>query len=91
MSASTVDYILFSVSDVEPIPDPEEVSETRYMSPQELRTMLNDGETGFTPWFRLAAANMLFQSWGDWEEALANGWSESRIESNPLQKDILRM
>lgn len=86
-----VDYILFAVADVELAPDVEEVREVKYVSADELKTMLADERTMFTPWFKLAAATMLFQWWGEWEESLASGWSEGRVESSVLQSEILRM
>jgi len=72
-----IDYILFIEADVSLDPNRNEVQDTRWVSPDELRQMFKDVEsqTGidqalkYTPWFRLICEGMLFKWW----EAMEKG------------------
>ena len=59
-----LDYILFLRADVPLKPHSEEVSDTKYVTPDELRAMMRP-ETGlrWSPWFRIIADNFLFKWW----------------------------
>ena len=50
-------------------PNPNEVQDTRWVSPDELRMMLQNKSLTFTPWFRLICDSMLFKWW----ERVENG------------------
>lgn len=62
-----VDYILFATKDVELSLNPNEVSEHKYVSAQELKEMFNGPKEQvdqmFTPWFRLICNHLLFPWW----------------------------
>lgn len=48
------DHVLFGVSDVEPIINPAEVSQFRYVSLTEIETELRANPDQFTEWFKIA-------------------------------------
>ncbi len=47
------DHVFVGTSDSEPVPDPAEVSEWRYASPEAIRHELEERPDRFTTWFRL--------------------------------------
>jgi farnesyl-diphosphate farnesyltransferase len=68
-----IDYILFLQPD-EPVPlrpNPDEVSDTRYVSPSELRAMMAP-EAGlqWSPWFRVIAERFLVHWWAELKTTL---------------------
>ena len=66
-----IDYILFIEADVTLDINKNEVKDTRWVSPDELKQMFKDVETQsgtdkavkYTPWFRLICEGMLFKWW----------------------------
>ena len=66
-----IDYILFIEADVTLDVNQNEVQNTRWVSPDELRQMFKDAESQsgkdsalkYTPWFRLICEGMLFDWW----------------------------
>ncbi|KIY01774.1 uncharacterized protein Z520_01912 [Fonsecaea multimorphosa CBS 102226] len=66
-----IDYILFIEADVTLDINKNEVRDTRWVGPEELRQMFSDVETQsgkdkalkYTPWFRLICEGMLFEWW----------------------------
>ena len=66
-----IDYILFIEADVTLDANKNEVKDTRWVSPEELKQMFKDVETQsgadkavkYTPWFRLICEGMLFKWW----------------------------
>lgn len=58
-----VDYILFIQADVDVAPNPNEVQDSKYVTPEELKTMFEDPALKFTPWFKLICNTMLFEWW----------------------------
>ncbi|EXJ55236.1 isopentenyl-diphosphate delta-isomerase [Cladophialophora yegresii CBS 114405] len=66
-----IDYILFIEADVTLDINKNEVQDTRWVSPEELRQMFKDVESAsgkdqalkYTPWFRLICEGMLFEWW----------------------------
>ncbi|KAK0645100.1 Isopentenyl-diphosphate Delta-isomerase [Lasiodiplodia hormozganensis] len=60
-----IDYILFirPKKGVTLDVNPNEVRDTRYVSPEELRAMFEDKSLKFTPWFKLICESMLFDWW----------------------------
>jgi isopentenyl-diphosphate Delta-isomerase len=63
-----VDYILFIVAKVDLEVNPNEVRDTKYVSPSELKEMFNQPELQFTPWFKLICQKFLFQWWESLED-----------------------
>lgn len=62
-SYSSVDYILFIKADVDLDVNPNEVRDSRYVSADEMRAMLQRTDISFTPWFRLIRESLLFEWW----------------------------
>ncbi|KAK4689055.1 isopentenyl-diphosphate Delta-isomerase, partial [Tremellales sp. Uapishka_1] len=87
-----IDYILFCSLDVTTDLNPNEVSDARYVSKQELQDMFADDTNSFTPWFRLIARELLCP-W--WDEMLARsskeGWNaekgEGKVRAGVLEGD----
>ena len=77
-----VDYILFIKANVHHTLNPNEVQDSKYVSAEELRTMLQNDTLNFTPWFKLICNSMLY----DWWKHLDNG-----LEQYENEKSIRRM
>jgi len=60
---------------VKPAPNPNEIAETRWVTPTELRELLDSELIG--PWFRLIAVNLL-PAWWENLDGLA-GMADSEI------------
>ncbi|KAM5436647.1 isopentenyl-diphosphate delta-isomerase idi1 [Microsporum canis] len=58
-----VDYILFIKADVDLSPNPNEVRDVKYVTPDELKAMFKDPSNKFTPWFKLICEDKLFEWW----------------------------
>ncbi len=61
-----IDYILFAKQTVDLAPNPNEVMDVRYVSQQELRDLLEEGQRGeaeVTPWFGMICRSLLFKWW----------------------------
>ncbi|KAJ9305254.1 hypothetical protein DTO217A2_5305 [Paecilomyces variotii] len=58
-----IDYILFIQADVDLDVNPNEVRDTTYVSPTELKAMFERPDLKFTPWFKLICNSMLFEWW----------------------------
>lgn len=43
--------------------NPNEVQDTKYVTPDDLRAMFSDPGLSFTPWFKLICNTMLFEWW----------------------------
>lgn len=69
----TVDYILFIVASPTVTPNPNEVRDTKWVSPEELQALFEDKSLKYTPWFRLICENMLYPWWSK----LRNGQLDS--------------
>ncbi|KAK7905877.1 isopentenyl-diphosphate delta-isomerase idi1 [Exophiala xenobiotica] len=86
-----IDYILFIEADVTLDINKNEVQDTRWVSPEELRQMFKDVESRsgkdqalkYTPWFRLICEGMLF----DWWEKMA----EDKLSEVANETQIRRM
>lgn len=48
-----IDHVFFGISDVLPVPHKEEVSDWKYMSPQNIITDLNTNPDTYTAWFKI--------------------------------------
>ncbi|CRG86602.1 isopentenyl-diphosphate delta-isomerase [Talaromyces islandicus] len=64
-----VDYILFIQADVDVNPNPNEVQDIKYVTPDELKSMFSDPALKFTPWFKLICNSMLFEWWSHFGSA----------------------
>ncbi|CDS09682.1 hypothetical protein LRAMOSA02359 [Lichtheimia ramosa] len=58
-----IDYIFFIKSNVTLNVNPNEVSNTKYVTQQELRAMMDDKDVPMTPWFKLICDTFLFKWW----------------------------
>ena len=56
-----MDHIICLRADVEPVPNPNEIAKTRWVTQAELRELLASEHIG--PWFRLIAENLLPAWW----------------------------
>ncbi|KAI9736414.1 MAG: isopentenyl-diphosphate delta-isomerase idi1 [Claussenomyces sp. TS43310] len=74
-----IDYILFIKADVDLAPNANEVRDTRYVSPEELKNMFNDPGLKFTPWFKLICHSLLFEWWEHLDSGLEKYENEQEI------------
>ncbi len=61
-----IDYILFAQKDVTIVPNPNEVMNHQFVTAQELKELLAQGDRGevkITPWFKLICDSLLFKWW----------------------------
>ncbi|XP_050384279.1 isopentenyl-diphosphate Delta-isomerase I [Argentina anserina] len=63
-----LDYLLFTVRDVNVHPNPDEVADIKYVNQEELKELLRKADAGeeglkLSPWFRLVVDNFLFKWW----------------------------
>eukprot|EP00658_Telonema_sp_P-2_P009385 TRINITY_DN13517_c0_g1_i1.p1 TRINITY_DN13517_c0_g1~~TRINITY_DN13517_c0_g1_i1.p1 ORF type:complete len:307 (+),score=93.91 TRINITY_DN13517_c0_g1_i1:201-1121(+) len=63
-----IDYILLIKAEVDLRPNPEEVSDTCYVSREECIAMLADDSLLWSPWCRVIAEKMLLPDGGWWDE-----------------------
>lgn len=68
-----LDYLLFMVRDVKLNPNPEEVSDVKYVNRDELKQLLKKADAGeggikLSPWFRLVVDNFLMGWWDHVEQ-----------------------
>ncbi|KAH8915590.1 isopentenyl-diphosphate delta-isomerase [Atractiella rhizophila] len=88
-----IDYVMFIVADVPLEPSPNEVSDTKYVSKDELEAFFKDPQNSFTPWFKLIAQSFLYK-W--WDHLLEGGKADLErvkglIESGGERDTIQRM
>ena len=76
-----VDYILFlqSQDDVPVAANPEEVSNYKYVSMDELKEMLKDPTLIWSPWFRGMLDRGIFDWWADLEGSLAGKYTNDKV------------
>jgi isopentenyl-diphosphate Delta-isomerase len=74
-----VDYILFIKADVDLKPNLNEVRDTQYVTANELKTMFDDSNLKFTPWFKLICHSLLFEWWENLDEGLEKYMNETEI------------
>nr|AIP94026.1 isopentenyl pyrophosphate isomerase [Phaffia rhodozyma] len=77
-----IDYILFSTTPTEHTGNPNEVSDTRYVTKPELQAMFEDESNSFTPWFKLIARDFLF---GWWDQLLARRNEKGEVDAKSLE------
>ncbi|KAK6852688.1 Isopentenyldiphosphate isomerase [Apiospora arundinis] len=74
-----IDYILFIKANVDLDPNKNEVQDTKYVSPAELKTLFADPQLKFTPWFKLICESMLFEWWESLDSGLEKYENEQQI------------
>ncbi|WVQ99339.1 isopentenyl-diphosphate Delta-isomerase [Kwoniella sp. CBS 9459] len=74
-----IDYILFCTLDVDLDLNPNEVSDARYVSRDELEKMFEESTNSFTPWFKLIARDLLYPWWDEMlAKSRAEGWDAEK-------------
>ncbi|KAE9621973.1 putative isopentenyl-diphosphate Delta-isomerase [Lupinus albus] len=68
-----LDYLLFTVGDVNLHPNPDEVADVKYVTRDQLKELLRKADAGeeglkLSPWFRLVVDNFLFKWWDHLEQ-----------------------
>ncbi|MCD9637719.1 Isopentenyl-diphosphate Delta-isomerase II [Datura stramonium] len=68
-----LDYLLFTVREVNMKPNPDEVAEVKYVNREQLKELLRKADSGeeglkLSPWFRLVVDNFLFKWWDHLEK-----------------------
>ena len=74
-----IDYILFIKADVNLNVNPNEVRDTTYVTPDELKEMFKMDQLRFTPWFKLIGRGMLFEWWDQLDSGLEKYKNETAI------------
>ncbi|PHH72089.1 hypothetical protein CDD80_4775 [Ophiocordyceps camponoti-rufipedis] len=74
-----IDYVFFIKAKVHLDVNENEVQATRYVTADELKTMLADPSLGFTPWFKLFGQSMLFEWWQHLDSGLDKYTDEQQI------------
>ncbi|KAK9477251.1 NUDIX hydrolase domain-like protein [Lipomyces japonicus] len=64
-----IDYILFIKANPKVAANPNEVKDVKYVSAEELKSMFEDKNLIFTPWFKLICESYLFEWWSDLDKA----------------------
>merc|ERR1711939_129702 len=83
-----IDYILFTTADVAHEANPNEVSDTCWVSKEELEKMFADNTNSFTPWFKLIAESFLYKWWDALlERTAASGSAKAGVKA---EVDVLR-
>lgn len=73
-----IDYILFLQKDVDLNPNPDEVSEVKYVKRKDLKSFLSSISEPVTPWFDLIAKNQL-PTWWDHLDQLKKFYDHKTI------------
>nr|XP_016503659.1 PREDICTED: isopentenyl-diphosphate Delta-isomerase I-like [Nicotiana tabacum] len=68
-----LDYLLFTVREVNMKPNPDEVADVKYVNREQLKELLRKADAGeeglkLSPWFRLVVDNFLFKWWDHLEK-----------------------
>ncbi|KAK6088695.1 Isopentenyl-diphosphate Delta-isomerase [Seiridium cupressi] len=74
-----IDYILFIKANVDLDPNKNEVQDTKYVSPEDLKALFADPKLKFTPWFKLICESMLFEWWQHLDSGLEKYTDEQEI------------
>lgn len=80
-----IDYILFLQKDIPFEPNPDEVSEAKYVDRDELKEILEKGKKGelkITPWFELIVNNFIWKWW----DALLNSTLDEHVDTETIHK-----
>lgn len=70
MRVGAVDYILFIKANVTFEAVPNEVRDTKWVTPEELKKLIADPEEKITPWFKLICETRLFEWWSHLDTGL---------------------
>ena len=76
---TTVDYILFIKTNVDLDINKNEVQDYKYVKEEELKTMFENHDLKFTPWFKLICTSMLFEWWEHLDSGLEKYQNERSI------------
>ena len=79
LTPCSVDYILFIRANVDLDANENEVQDTKYVSPEELKQLFEDPSLKFTPWFKLICHSMLFEWWDHLDSGLDKYAGETEI------------
>ncbi|CAJ2513698.1 Uu.00g018170.m01.CDS01 [Anthostomella pinea] len=74
-----IDYILFIKANVDLNSNPNEVQDTKYVTPEDLKELFKDPTLKFTPWFKLICESMLFEWWESLDSGLEKFTNEQEI------------
>ncbi|XP_009620436.1 isopentenyl-diphosphate Delta-isomerase I [Nicotiana tabacum] len=82
-----LDYLLFTVREVNMKPNPDEVADVKYVNREQLKELLRKADAGeeglkLSPWFRLVVDNFLFKWW----DHLEKGTLEEVIDMKTIHK-----
>ncbi|KAI5920181.1 NUDIX hydrolase domain-like protein [Camillea tinctor] len=75
-----IDYILFIKANVDLDVNPNEVKDTKYVTPEELKKLFTDPSLKFTPWFKLICESMLFEWWEHLDSGLETYMNDEEIK-----------
>ncbi|KAI1639793.1 NUDIX hydrolase domain-like protein [Biscogniauxia mediterranea] len=75
-----IDYILFIKANVDLDVNPNEVKDTKYVSPDDLKKQFADPSLTFTPWFKLICQSMLFEWWEHLDSGLEKYTNDEEIK-----------
>nr|AOX15278.1 IPP diphosphate isomerase [Withania somnifera] len=84
-----LDYLLFTVREVNMKPNPDEVAEVKYVNREQLKELLRKADAGeggleLSPWFKLVVDNFLFKWWDHLEKGTLN----EVVDMNTIHKLI---
>ncbi|KAH8680879.1 NUDIX hydrolase domain-like protein [Xylariales sp. PMI_506] len=74
-----IDYILFIKANVDLNINKNEVQDTKYVTPEELKALFTDPTLKFTPWFKLICESMLFEWWAHLDSGIEKYTDEQEI------------
>ncbi|KAI0022627.1 Isopentenyldiphosphate isomerase [Xylariomycetidae sp. FL0641] len=74
-----IDYILFIKANVDLNINKNEVQDTKYVTAEDLKTLFEDPNLKFTPWFKLICNSMLFEWWKHLDAGLEKYTNEQEI------------
>ncbi|KAK4366420.1 hypothetical protein RND71_014300 [Anisodus tanguticus] len=82
-----LDYLLFTVREVNMKPNPDEVAEVKYVNREQLKELLRKADAGeeglkLSPWFKLIVDNFLFKWW----DHLEKGTLQEVIDMKTIHK-----
>ncbi|KAI7879934.1 isopentenyl-diphosphate delta-isomerase [Lichtheimia hyalospora FSU 10163] len=75
-----IDYIFFIKTNVTLDANPNEVSNVKYVTQDELRAMMNNSDVPMTPWFKLICDTFLFKWWENMDSL------ESQKDENTIHR-----
>lgn len=87
-----IDHIIFVKQDVEFIPNPNEVLDTKYVTQEELKQLViqqkNDSSLKITPWFQLIIDNSLYSWWDQLDNIINSKHLPDKEETMKIHRFI---